>query len=252
MKVILIGYGKMGKAVEQVLLANGHEIVAKIGSTNLSDLSPENARRADVAIEFSRPELAVGHIRFCLENGLPVVSGTTGWLDKLLEMNDLCKENNGAFFYASNFSIGVNLFFALNKYLARQLDRHPAYQPSMEEIHHTQKLDYPSGTAITLAEGLLAENHAKQNWAAKLEGTEASTRSIPAESLLITSKRVENVPGTHRICWDSPVDSIEIKHTAHSRVGFASGAAMAASWLIGKKGVFGMDDMLGIGKGGLF
>ncbi len=237
MKIALIGYGKMGKAIESIALDNGHETVLKIDSGNIGELTAENIRKADVAIEFSRPETAFSNIRLCLENGVPIVVGTTGWLDQLEEASELCEKEKGALFIASNFSVGVNIFFALNRYLARMMEQQPQYDIQMEEIHHTQKLDAPSGTAITLAEGILHEISRKKSWAK--EEAESETE-IP-----IISKRKGQVPGTHKIQYLSGIDTLTIKHEAHSREGFARGALQAAEWIIGKQGVLGMSDMLG-------
>jgi 4-hydroxy-tetrahydrodipicolinate reductase len=232
MKIALLGYGKMGKVIEQIALDRGHEIVLKKDQNNTFD----GLENADVAIDFSIPDSAVTNISTCLENGIPVISGTTGWLANYQDMVDLCQKNNGSFIYASNFSLGVNVFFELNDYLAKMMANLKQYQVSMEEIHHTQKLDAPSGTAITLAEGIIKNTNYTQ-W---------TLENPKANEIQIEAKRIENVPGTHSIFYDSTVDQIEIKHTAHSREGFALGAVVAAEWLVGKKGVFSMKDVLGI------
>jgi 4-hydroxy-tetrahydrodipicolinate reductase len=232
MKIALLGYGKMGKVIEQIALDRGHEIVLKKDQNNTFD----GLENADVAIDFSIPDSAVTNISTCLENGIPVISGTTGWLVDYQNMVDLCQKNNGSFIYASNFSLGVNVFFELNDYLAKMMANLKQYQVSMEEIHHTQKLDAPSGTAITLAEGIIKNTNYTQ-W---------TLESPKANEIQIEAKRIENVPGTHSIFYDSTVDQIEIKHTAHSREGFALGAVVAAEWLVGKKGVFSMKDVLGL------
>lgn len=237
MKIAIIGYGKMGKTIERIALEKGHEIVLKIDVENRSDFTKENLQKAEVAIEFSRPESAFENIADCLRAGVPTVSGTTGWLDKLKEAKQICMETGGAFFYASNYSIGVNIFFALNEQLAKMMNDFPSYKVQLEEIHHTQKLDAPSGTAITLAEGVLDNLTRKEKWINEPEHS--------STDLSILSKRIEKVPGTHRVTYSSVVDTIEIKHTAHSREGFAAGAVMAAEWLVGKKGFFGMKDLLG-------
>ena len=203
---------------------------------NQADLNPENLDRIDVAIEFSRPESAFQNIVSCLENGVPVVCGTTGWLDHLDEAIQLTEKYQGGLFYASNYSIGVNLFFALNRKLARVMSQYQQYEVRMEEIHHTQKLDAPSGTAITLAEGLIAELPGKDTWVNQLEHR-------PSE-VPILSKRIDQVPGTHTISYQSKIDTITISHVAHSREGFARGALAAAEWLRGKQGFYGMEDML--------
>jgi len=232
MKIALLGYGKMGKVIEQIALDRGHEIVLKKDQNNTFD----GLENADVAIDFSIPDSAVTNISTCLENGIPVISGTTGWLADYPKMVDLCKKNNGSFIYASNFSLGVNVFFELNDYLAKMMANLKQYQVSMEEIHHTQKLDAPSGTAITLAEGIIKNTNYSQ-W---------TLENPKANEIQIEAKRIENVPGTHSIFYDSTVDQIEIKHTAHNREGFALGAVVAAEWLVGKKGVFSMKDVLGL------
>lgn len=236
MKIALLGYGKMGKIIERLALKQGHEIVLKIGSNNIEDLNPKNLQKAEVAIEFSQPEAAFNNIKMCLENGVAVVSGTTAWLDKMEAAKEICARNKGAFFYASNFSIGVNIFFELNKRLAELMDAYPQYQIGMEEIHHTEKVDAPSGTAITLVNDIIDNVARKSKWVKEVAGDD---NEIP-----IVSKRVDNVPGTHGISYRSEIDSIVMIHTAHSRVGFASGAILAAEWLIGKEGCFGMSDML--------
>ncbi len=242
MKIALIGYGKMGKTIERLALQSNHEIVLKIDKENADDLTQENLRMADVAIEFTQPETAYGNIVACLEAGVPVVVGTTAWLDKLDAVKKLCSERNGAFFHASNFSIGVNIFFAVNRYLAGLMNEQPQYDVRMKEVHHTQKLDHPSGTALTLAEGILKNLSRKSSWTASLGKPE--TAPAPAE-LSIVSKRIDPAPGTHVVTWASDIDTIEISHTAHSREGFAAGALAAAEWIIGKKGSFEMKDMLG-------
>lgn len=232
MKIALLGYGKMGKTIEKIALERGHEIVLKTDNAN----TPYNIALADVAIEFSTPESAFSNIRKCIENQVPVIAGTTGWLTDYDKAVALCNQHKSAFLYASNFSIGVNVFFTLNKKLAQLMAWLNDYNVSIEEIHHTQKLDAPSGTAITLAEGIIA-NSGKTAW--KLG--EANTTEIPIEA-----KRIENVPGTHTVTYQSEVDTIEIKHTAHNRNGFALGAVLAAEWIVGKKGVFSMSDVLNL------
>lgn len=242
MKIGILGFGKMGRTIERLALDAGHEIVLKIDSQNKSDLTDENLRKADVAIEFSRPETAFENISACLRAGVPVVAGTTAWLDKLEEARKMCEETGGAFFYASNFSIGVNIFFAVNRYLAALMHQQPQYDVQMEEVHHTQKLDHPSGTAITLAEGILKNITRKSSWAASLNEPKTGLKS---SELSIVSKRTDPAPGTHIVTWASGIDTIELSHTAHAREGFAAGALAAAEWLIGKKGTFEMKDMLG-------
>jgi 4-hydroxy-tetrahydrodipicolinate reductase len=231
MKIALLGYGKMGKVIEKIALERGHEIVLK-KSSNSSYTGLENA---DVAIDFSVPTSAVANISECFNSGIPVVSGTTGWLEEYSNMVALCEQKNGSFIYGSNFSLGVNLFFELNDYLAKMMSKFKNYSASMEEIHHTQKLDAPSGTAISLAKGII-ENTDYTNWTLDANPKE---NEISIEAL-----RIENVPGTHSIFYNSEVDTIEIKHTAHSRDGFALGSIIAAEWLVEKKGVFTMKDVL--------
>jgi len=233
MKIALLGYGKMGRTIEKIALQKGHEIVLKVDeNTESFDIT-----LADVAIDFSIPSVAYSNISTCLKNNVPVVSGTTGWLDKFEEATNLCKKNKGGFIYASNFSLGVNIFFELNEYLAKMMGNLSQYDISMEEIHHTQKLDAPSGTAISLAEDIIKHTN-KNSWA--LDVTNNNTE-IP-----IVAKRIPEVPGTHTVEYKSEVDTIEIKHTAHNRGGFALGAVTAAEWLVGKHGVFTMKDVLGL------
>ena len=232
MKIGLFGYGRMGKMIDRLAPGRGHQVVARIDGprddTPFSDM--------DVAIDFSQPEAAVDNIRQCLENGVPVVSGTTGWLAEYEKVSELCRQMGGGFLYASNFSLGVNLFFELNRYLARLMSGVAGYSVRVEEIHHTGKKDAPSGTAISLAEGIMKEG-GYQGWT--LDGTEAGKVPIWAE-------RKGEVPGTHRVAYASGVDRIEISHTAHNREGFAQGALLAAEWLVGKKGVYSMRDVLNL------
>lgn len=237
MKIALIGYGKMGKTIEDLAIEKGHEIVLKINQSNLLEFTTEAIQQADVCIEFSTPETAFDNITKCLKAGIPTVSGTTAWLRHLPEVHTTCLENNAAFLYASNFSIGVNLFFQINEYIASLMNKYPQYQVSMEEIHHTQKKDAPSGTAVTLAEGILKNYPNLSHWINEANGNE--------NELPILSKRIDPAPGTHSITYHSAIDDIEIKHTAHSRIGFASGALVAAEFLAGKKGIFSMKDVLG-------
>ncbi|WP_028892611.1 4-hydroxy-tetrahydrodipicolinate reductase [Tenacibaculum sp. 47A_GOM-205m] len=233
MKIALLGYGRMGKEIEKIALQRGHEIVIKSTGENTYDIN-----EADVAIDFSVPTSAYNNISNCINNNVPVVSGTTGWLDRYNEIVDLCNEKNGAFIYASNFSLGVNVFFELNKQLAKMMSTLEQYNIAIEEIHHTQKLDAPSGTAITLAEGII-ENTNKKAW--ELDG-KTSEDNIP-----ITALRTPDVPGTHTVTYNSEVDTIDIKHTAHNRQGFALGAVIAAEWLLNKTGVYTMRDVLNLG-----
>ncbi len=238
MRIALIGYGKMGKAIEAVAVEKGHEIVLKIDLDNAADLNKENIAKADVAIEFTGPHSAFSNVMKCLELGIPLVCGSTGWLDKFEEAKQYCGQQNGTLIYASNYSIGVNLFFELNTYLAGLMAKHGNYQASMEEIHHTQKKDAPSGTAITLAEQILQKIKTKKHWVNHL--------SDNPEELEIISERIDPAPGTHKIKYSSAVDDIEIIHTAHNRVGFAGGAVLAAEFAIQKKGIFGMKEVLGL------
>jgi 4-hydroxy-tetrahydrodipicolinate reductase len=232
MKIALLGYGRMGKEIEKIAISRGHEIVIR------KDVDDEvEITLADVAIDFSVPNSAFNNISTCLNNNVPVISGTTGWLDNYNDVVALCKEKNGAFIYASNYSLGVNIFFELNKQLAKMMKTIEGYSISMEEIHHTLKLDAPSGTAITLAEGII-DNSSKTHWEL---GEKTSEENIP-----IVAKRMPDVPGTHTVWYESEVDTIEIKHTAHSRKGFALGAVIAAEWIVDKTGVFSMKDVLNI------
>ncbi len=232
MKIALLGYGKMGQTIERIALERGHEIVLKKDEFN----TYEGLSNADVAIDFSIPAVAVENISSCFYANVPVVSGTTGWLDRYNEMVGVCQEKNGAFISSSNFSLGVNLFFELNEYLAKMMSKFDSYKVEMEEIHHTQKLDAPSGTAISLAKGVI-ENSDYTSWTLE----EAKENEIHIEAI-----RTENVPGTHTVTYNSTVDTIEIKHTAHNRDGFALGAVIAAEWIVGKHGVFTMKDVLNI------
>ncbi|MDL2143466.1 MULTISPECIES: 4-hydroxy-tetrahydrodipicolinate reductase [Flavobacterium] len=232
MKIALLGYGKMGKVIERIALERGHEIVLKKDEFSTYD----GLSTADVAIDFSVPTAAVDNISNCFHANVPVVSGTTGWLEHYDEMISLCNEKKGAFISSSNFSLGVNIFFELNEYLAKIMSQLDSYKVTMEEIHHTQKLDAPSGTAISLAKGVI-ENSQYTNWTLD----EAKNNEIHIEA-----KRIGEVPGTHTVTYDSPVDSIELKHTAHNREGFALGAVIAAEWLAGKTGIYSMKDVLNL------
>lgn len=236
MRIALIGYGKMGKTIHQIALEQNDEIAFIIDQDNASDLFKMNSTNVDVAIEFSNPESAFINIKYCLENGIPIISGTTGWLAHYNQALKICKDSNGSFMYASNFSIGVNVFFELNKFLAKKMKNYLQYKINMEEIHHIQKLDSPSGTAITLADGILENNENLSKWVNNITPNDTE--------LCIVSKRIENVPGTHSIKYVSDIDEIEIVHTAHSRLGFAQGAYDAAKWLKDKKGVYSIQDML--------
>lgn len=233
MKIALLGYGRMGQAIEQIAINRGHDIVIKTSKD-----SGYNIKDADVAIDFSIPNAAFNNISICLNNNVPVISGTTGWLDKYNDAVSLCEKNKGAFIYASNFSLGVNIFFELNEILAKMMTKLEDYKVDIEEIHHTKKLDAPSGTAITLAEGVIKNHSQYSNW--KLD--ESTENTLP-----ITAKRIPDVPGTHIITYKSDIDTVKIEHEAHSRQGFALGAVIAAEWIIGKTGVFTMKDVLNIG-----
>jgi 4-hydroxy-tetrahydrodipicolinate reductase len=235
MKVILLGYGKMGKIIERVALDRGHQISARIDIHNSSDF---DMATGDVAIEFSHPDAAFENVKKCIERKLPVVCGTTGWLKRKPEIEELCRKNNATFFYASNYSLGVNVFFKLNEYAARMMNSLSEYEISMDEIHHTEKKDAPSGTAITLAEGIIGHVERKKQW--------VNQKTDRPEDVFIESFRIDQVPGTHIVKFESAVDDIEIKHIAHSREGFAKGAVMVAEWVREKKGVFTMDDFLKI------
>lgn len=232
MKIALLGYGKMGRTIEKLALQKGHTIVERTTSAT----EKINISGADIAIEFSTPHSAVKNIKFCLKNDIPVISGTTGWLENYEEMVKLCEKRNGSFIFASNFSIGVNLFFNINEYVSKLMEPWKDYNVSLEEIHHTQKKDAPSGTAITLAEGILKYSD-KTAW--KLEGDSE-------QELTIIAQRIEDVKGTHIINYKSNIDTISIKHEAHSREGFAIGAILAAEWLQNKKGVYNMKDVLNL------
>ena len=237
MKIALIGYGKMGKAIEEIALSKGHEVLLKLDVTNPQEFTKENLQSCDVAIEFTSPHSAVENLKKCFEAGLPVVCGSTGWLAVWNDILKACEANSGALIYASNYSIGVNLFFELNSYLAKLMSKHPDYQVALEEIHHTEKKDSPSGTAITLAEQVLQHIANKKKWVNHI--------SDNIEDLEIISERIDPAPGTHKIKYTSPIDDIEIIHTAHNRKGFAGGAVLAAEFLVGKKGIFNMKQVLG-------
>ncbi len=238
MKIALIGYGKMGKTIEAIALERGHTADLKIDIDSMADFTKENLQQCDVAIEFTGPHSAKGNILTCLNAGIPVVSGSTGWLEDWAEVANFCKEKNGSFLYASNFSVGVNIFFEVNKKLAQLMNGHDEYTIRMQEIHHTQKKDAPSGTAITLAEQILQEISTKKKW--------VNDKTTDPEALPIISKREDPAPGTHSITYSSAVDNIEIIHTAHNRNGFALGAVLAAEYICDKKGIFSMKDVLGL------
>lgn len=238
MKIALIGYGKMGKTIEQVALRRGHEVVLTISTANSGEMTGENLRKADVAIEFTRPESAFENVSACLTSGVSVVCGTTGWNESLAKAGQLASKHGLSFLHASNFSIGVNIFFEVNKLLATLMNHQPEYAITIDETHHTQKKDAPSGTAITLAEQIISASDRLKAWGLH----DTSNASL----LPIMAHRVENVPGTHKITYESPVDSLEIIHTAHNREGFALGAVLAAEYICGRSGVFTMQDVLGI------
>jgi 4-hydroxy-tetrahydrodipicolinate reductase len=239
MNIALIGYGKMGHAIERIATDRGHQIVLRITSANRADFTTANLSAADVAIEFTAPEAAPENVQLCLNAGVPVVCGTTGWNDQLDAANSLAVKNGVGFLQASNFSIGVNIFFEVNQLLARLMSRQDSYEVVIEEVHHLQKKDKPSGTAITLAEQILSESDSLEKWSLKEDKDGQDT-------LPITALREEGVPGTHKISWTSAVDTIDIIHTAHSRDGFALGAVLAAEFIRGKAGVFSMKDVLHI------
>ena len=230
MKIALLGYGKMGQVIERIALERGHEIVLKKDENSTF----EGLSNADVAIDFSVPAAAVQNISTCFHANVPVISGTTGWLEHYDEMVALCKSTNGGFISSSNFSLGVNIFFEINEYLAKIMSKFDSYSVSMEEIHHTQKLDAPSGTAISLAKGII-ENSSYIDW---------TLENAAPKQIHIETKRIGSVPGTHTVTYNSGVDAIEIKHTAHNREGFALGALIAAEWIVGKQGIFTMKDVL--------
>ena len=236
MRILILGYGKMGKAIEEIAEERNHEIKYKININNTQALKFIDKDDIDVAIEFSQPDAAFGNIKFCLEHHIPVVCGTTGWLDRWSEVEELCEEYEGAFLHSSNFSLGVNLFFKLNKILAQMMGQHPNYLLNITEVHDTEKKDSPSGTAITLAEGIIENHNLKKGWVNKATEEESI---IP-----IISKREPDVPGVHSIKYTSGFDEIEIKHTAHSRAGFALGAVLVAEWIIHEKGMLTMDDFM--------
>ena len=234
----------MGKIIEKIATDRKHEIVLKIDFDNLHELTTENLKQADVAIEFTTPSSVISNINVCFGAGVPVVVGTTGWYDQLDEIKQQCEAGNHTLLYATNFSVGVNIFFHVNKILAKLMNNYPYYEVQVEEIHHTQKLDSPSGTAITIAEGIIENLDAKKNWANVLvaDGKD-SDDNVGNSALLIESYRMDSVPGTHTVIYDSEVDSIEFKHTAHNRNGFALGAVLAAEWLKNNDGFHSISDM---------
>ncbi|HWZ34641.1 MAG TPA: 4-hydroxy-tetrahydrodipicolinate reductase [Mucilaginibacter sp.] len=244
MKIALLGYGKMGKIIEKIALDRKHEIVLKIDYDNQQDLTAENLQKADVAIEFSTPGTVLSNIDHCFNAGVPVVVGTTGWYEQIDEIKSRYENTGKGFIYGTNFSVGVNIFFHINKVLAKLMNSHPYYDVQVEEIHHIQKLDSPSGTAITIAEGIIDNLDEKKQWVNILtDGNSPVDDDVKAEDVLIESHRIDSVPGTHTVIYASEVDTIEIKHTAHSRNGFALGAVLAAEWIKDKKGFYSVADM---------
>lgn len=238
MNILLLGYGKMGQLIGEIAASRGHQLLAKINIDNREELTKLDPKLIDVAIEFSQPEAAVQNIKWALERNIPILSGTTGWLEGKLEIEKLTDAKNGTFFYASNFSIGVNMFFKVNQFLAKLINQSGGYKASIEEIHHTAKKDAPSGTAITLAEGIIDSINTIKKWHLT-ENQNENEHFLP-----ITSKRIDPAPGTHIVRYQSEIDTLEISHTAHSRQGFALGAILVAEWIQGKKGVLSMDDFL--------
>lgn len=236
MNIALIGYGKMGKAIEEFALIKGHTIALKIDIENQHELTAENLQKADVAIEFTGPETAAENIYSCIDAGIPVICGSTGWLSKLADVEKYCKEKNGSFLYASNFSIGVNIFFELNSKLAKMMANFPEYEVSIDEVHHTGKKDSPSGTAISLAEQVIRETPLKSSW--------INSQPESDSQLQIVSRRIDPAPGTHTVKYSSAIDDIEIIHTAHNRKGFATGAVLAAEYIVNRKGIHTMKDVL--------
>ena len=247
MKIVILGYGKMGQMIEKFALKRGHEIALIVDSENRDGLIAEDLIDADIAIDFSTPEAALGNISLCFEANLPLVVGTTGWYDHIEEVKETCLEADQSLLYGSNFSIGVNLFFHVNKILAKAIAPYQQYDVQVEEIHHIHKLDAPSGTAITIAEGIIDNSEIKKTWVNQVVGAEEEIVNQPHE-LLIESLRIEEVPGTHTVLYSSEVDQIEFKHTAHNREGFALGAVIAAEWLYGKKGFYQVTEIFDFNK----
>lgn len=238
MKIALIGYGKMGRTIEEEALAQGHEVVLRIGAGNRFELTDTNLRKADVAIEFSRPDAAFANLEACFRTGVPVVCGTTAWLERLEDAKKLCAQQQGCLFYAANFSIGVNILFALNRSLGAMMETLEQYDVSIQEAHHFHKIDAPSGTAIQLAQDILGRISRKKSW--------TDHEPAHADEVLVNAERLGDVPGTHVVRWESSVDEIELRHVAKNRLGFARGALQAAQWIQGKQGYFEMSDMLGL------
>lgn len=243
MKIALLGYGRMGKIIERMALERGHRIVLKVDESNRQDCTDDQLKQADVAIEFSAPAIAVSNYKWCFDNQVPVISGTTGWLEKWDEVVEYCDAKQGGFFYASNFSVGVNIFFHLNRYLAKVMSAFGDYKIFLEETHHIHKLDAPSGTAITIAEGIVDNHSAYRSWQLAHEGELAGADVLP-----VTAKRIGEVPGIHTVLYKSEEDEIKIHHSAFSRDGFARGAVLAGEFMAGKKGIYGMDDLLKINE----
>jgi 4-hydroxy-tetrahydrodipicolinate reductase len=240
MNIALIGYGKMGRIIEEMAIARGHKIVGKCNSEN--PIESLDFNEVDVAIEFTAPHFAVKHIEHCIDNRTPIVVGTTAWNDQLPQVTEYVVQNDGSLLYASNFSVGVNIFFDINRRLSKLMNNYPAYSPSIEEIHHKEKVDAPSGTAISLANDILIENENISSWIHN-EETPPDTKK---HQIAVTSHREEGVPGTHKILYSSEIDSIELVHTAHNRKGFALGSIIAAEWLLGKQGIYTMQDVINI------
>lgn len=238
MKIALIGYGKMGKTIEKIAIERGHTVVARASSSN--PIESVDMDEAEVAIEFTAPHLAVGHIEYCVDHNIPIVVGTTAWNDKLPEVKDYVNRHNGSILYASNFSIGVNIFFDINRRLAKLMMDHSEYKASVDEIHHTEKLDAPSGTAVSIANDIMFENNNISSWI----HFEDKTGEVKNDQLPVISHREKGVPGTHVVSYKSDIDEIELKHTALNRIGFGLGAVVAAEWLAGKKGIYTMQDVI--------
>lgn len=242
MKIAILGFGKMGQIIEQFVMERGHDVVLKVNADNLEELTVSNLKNADVAIDFSTPDSVLQNIELCFDAGVAIVVGTTGWYGRLQEVKNQCIEGNNTLLYASNFSVGVNVFFFVNRVLAKIMNRYPQYEVQVEEIHHTEKLDSPSGTAMSIAEGIIGELNRKNEWVNELIGSHSELITKP-DQLLIESHRIEDVPGTHTVIYSSEVDDIEFKHKAHSRAGFALGAVLAAEWVYGKNGFYDITDM---------
>ena len=247
MKIVILGYGKMGQLIEKFALKRGHEIALIVDAHNREELTAEDLADADIAIDFSTPDAALSNISLCFQANLPLVVGTTGWYEHLQEVKETCLEADQSLLYGSNFSIGVNIFFHINRLLAKAVSPYQQYDVQVEEIHHIHKLDAPSGTAITIAEGIIDNSETKKTWVNQVVGSNEEIVNQPSE-LLIESLRIEEVPGTHTVLYSSEVDQIEFKHTAHNRDGFALGAVVAAEWLYGKKGFFQVTEIFDFNK----